>query len=85
MSKAELLKEIDKMPLHEKLSLLGRAIKDIIKHSNENEVILAADSLEHEYKTNSELTIFQPLTSKISMRQNEIWLINLPSKVLYIS
>ncbi len=61
MSKAELLKEIDKMPLHEKLSLLERAIKDIIKQTNENELTLAADSLENEYKTNAELTVFSTL------------------------
>jgi len=61
MSKAELLKEIDKMPLHEKLSLLERAIKDIIKHTNENELTIAADSLENEYKTNAELTAFSTL------------------------
>ncbi len=61
MSKAELLKEIDKMPLHEKLSLLERAIKDIIKQTNENELTLAADSLEKEYKTNAELTVFSTL------------------------
>ncbi len=61
MSKAELLKEIDKMPLHEKLSLLERAIKDIIKQTNENELTLAADSLENEYKNNAELTVFSTL------------------------
>lgn len=61
MSKAELLKEIDKMPLHEKLSLLERAIKDIIKQTNENELTVAADSLENEYKTNAELTVFSTL------------------------
>ncbi len=61
MSKAELLKEIDKMPLHEKLSLLERAIKDMIRHANENELTVAAESLEHEYKTNVELTVFSTL------------------------
>lgn len=61
MSKAELLKEIDKMPLHEKLSLLERAIKDIIKQTNEKELSVAADSLEIEYKSNAELTVFSTL------------------------
>lgn len=61
MSKAELLKEIDKMPLHEKLALLERAIKDIIKQTNEKELSVAADSLEIEYKSNAELTVFSTL------------------------
>ena len=61
MSKAELLKEIDKMPLHEKLSLLERAIKDIIKQTNEKELSVAAESLEIEYKSNAELTVFSTL------------------------
>ena len=61
MSKAELLKEIDKMPLHEKRSLLERAIKDIIKQTNEKELSVAADSLEIEYKSNAELTVFSTL------------------------
>ena len=61
MSKAELLKEIDKMPLHEKLALLERAIKDIIKQTNEKELSVAAESLEIEYKSNAELTVFSTL------------------------
>ena len=61
MSKAALLKEIDKMPLHEKRSLLERAIKDIIKQTNEKELSVAADSLENEYKSNAELTVFSTL------------------------
>ena len=64
MSKAVLLKEIDKMPLHEKLSLLERAIKDIIKQTCENELTVAAYSLENEYKTNAELTVFSTLDIK---------------------
>ena len=55
MSTAELLKEIDRLPLNEKLSLLEKAIKDILKHNYEQQMTIAANSLENEYKTNNDL------------------------------
>ncbi len=58
MSSAELLKEIDLLPLNEKLTLIEKAIKDIIKHNYVQQMSLAAESLEHEYKTNKDLTVF---------------------------
>ena len=61
MSTAELLKEIDRMPLHEKLSLLEKAIKDIIKQTDKNHMAIASESLENEYKSNPELTAFSNL------------------------
>ena len=61
MSTSELLKEIDQLPLNEKLSLLEKAIKDIIKHNYELQMSVAAESLENEYKTNKDLISFSNL------------------------
>lgn len=61
MSTMELLKEIDRLPLNDKLSLLEKAIKDIIKHNDKQQMTIAADSLENEYKTNKDLTAFSNL------------------------
>ena len=61
MSTIELLKEIDKLPLNDKLFLLEKAIKDIQKHNYEQQMTVAAESLEHEYKTNKDLTAFSNL------------------------
>ena len=61
MITVELLKEIDQLPLNEKLSLLERAIKDIIRHNFEQQLTIAAESLENEYRTNSDLTAFSNL------------------------
>lgn len=61
MSTSELLKEIDQLPLNEKLSLLEKAIKDIIKHNYEQQMTLAAESLESEYNSTSTLLAFPTL------------------------
>lgn len=58
MSTSEILKEIDHLPLNEKLALLERAIRDIIKHNYEHQMSVAAESMENEYKTNKELVAF---------------------------
>lgn len=58
MNAADILKEIDTLPLNEKLSLLQKAIKDIIRHNYEQQLSVAAEALENEYKTNSELRAF---------------------------
>ena len=61
MSTMELLKEIDRLPLNDKLSLLEKAIKDIIKHNDMQQMTIASESLENEYKTNKDLTAFSNL------------------------
>ncbi len=61
MSTIELLKEINRLPLNERLSLLEKAIKDIIKHNDEQQMTLAAESLENEYRTNEDLAAFSKL------------------------
>ena len=61
MSTTEILNEIDRLPLNEKLSLLGKAIRDIMKHNYEQQMAMAAESLENEYKTNNDLTAFSNL------------------------
>ena len=58
MSTSEILKEINHLPLNEKLTLLERAIRDIIKHNYEQKMSVAADAMENEYKTNKDLTAF---------------------------
>lgn len=58
MSTSEILKEIDHLPLNEKLSLLERAIREIIKHNYEQQMSVAAESMENEYKTNKDLIAF---------------------------
>ncbi len=64
MSTAELLKVINKLPLGEKLSLLEKAIKDIIKNNNKQQMTIAADALENEYRTNNDLIAFTNLDSE---------------------
>jgi hypothetical protein len=61
MSTTELLKEIDRLPLNDKLFVLEKAIKDIIKHNYEQQMTVAAESMENEYKTNKDLTAFSKL------------------------
>jgi hypothetical protein len=61
MSASEILKEIDHLPLNEKLALLERAIRDIIRHNYEQQLTVAAETMENEYKTNNELTAFTSL------------------------
>lgn len=61
MDTTSILKEIDQLPLDEKLSFLQKAIRDIIKHNYQQQMTFAADSMENEYKTNKELTAFTNL------------------------
>ncbi len=61
MSANEILKEIDSLPLNDKLTLLEKAIKDIRKHNYEQQMTIAAESLENEYRTNKGLTVFSNL------------------------
>ena len=58
MSTAEILKEINHLPLNEKLSLLEKAIREIVKHNIEQQMSVAAESMENEYKTNKDLVAF---------------------------
>ena len=61
MSTSELLKEIDRLSLNEKLSLLEKAIKDIIRQNFEQQMTISAESLKNEYKTNKDLIAFSNL------------------------
>jgi hypothetical protein len=61
MSTSELLKEIDQLSLNEKLNLLQKAIKDIVKHNYEQQMFVAAEALEADYRTNKDLTSFSNL------------------------
>jgi hypothetical protein len=61
MSTRGLLKEIDRLPLNDKLSFLEKAIKGIIKHNDMQQMTIAAKLLENEYKINKDLTAFSNL------------------------
>jgi hypothetical protein len=61
MSTLDILKEIDRLPLNEKLALLEKAFRDIVKNNYIQELSIAAESMENEYKTNPELTAFTSL------------------------
>jgi hypothetical protein len=61
MSTADILKEIDLLPLNEKLRLLQQAIKDILRHNYGQQLSVAAEALEEEYKTDKDLTAFSSI------------------------
>lgn len=58
MSTSDILKEIDLLPLNEKLSLIQKALRDMLRHNYEQQLTVAAEAMENEYKTNTELTAF---------------------------
>lgn len=61
MSTSDILKEIDRLPLNEKLLIIEKAVKDILRYNYDQQMTVAAESLENEYKTNPELTVFTNL------------------------
>ena len=63
MSTTDILKEISKLPFNEKLFIIEKALKDILRYTNEQQMTIAAETMENEYKTNSDLTAFSNLLS----------------------
>ena len=61
MSTTDILKEIGQLPFNEKLFIIERALKDILRHNYQQQMTVAAEALENEYRTNAELTAFSNL------------------------
>lgn len=58
MSIQDILKEIHQLPLNERLFIIERALKDLLQYNYLQQMTLAAEAMENEYKTNSDLTAF---------------------------
>lgn len=63
MSTTDILREIEQLLFNEKLLIIEKALKDILRNINELQMTIAAEFLENEYRTNSELTAFSNLHS----------------------
>jgi len=61
MSTTDILKEIDRLPFNEKLFVLEKTLKDILRYNYEQQMTIAAEAMENEYKTNPDLTAFSDL------------------------
>ena len=61
MSTSDILKEIHLLPLNERLFIIERAIKELLQYNYQQQMTIAAEALENEYKTNSDLTAFSNL------------------------
>jgi hypothetical protein len=58
MNTDELLREIEKLPLHKRMYLVEKALHTIRKKENLNQMNLAAETLYTDYKTDKDLTAF---------------------------
>lgn len=58
MNTDELLREIEKLPLHKRMYLVEKALHAIRKKENLNQMNLAAETLYTDYKTDKDLTAF---------------------------
>ena len=61
MSTKEIISEIDKLPLQERLLLVELTLKKIRSAAIYDQITLAAEELADEYRTNKELTVFTQL------------------------
>lgn len=61
MSTSDILKEINMLPFSEKLFIIEKALKDVLRYNYEHQMTIAAEALENEYKTNTELIAFSNL------------------------
>ncbi len=61
MSTAEILKELNHLSINEKLYIIEKTIKDILKYNNVQQLTVASEAMENDYKTNNELTAFSNL------------------------
>jgi hypothetical protein len=62
-STIDILKEIGQLPLNENFFIIENPLKDILRHSDDWQMNIAAEALENEYRTNSDLTAFSNLPS----------------------
>ena len=58
MSTSEILEKISKLSPAEKLFIIEKTFKDILRHNAVQQMTVAAETMENEYKTNKELTAF---------------------------
>lgn len=58
MSTSEILDKISKLSSSDKILIIEKTLKDLIKANSLQEMTLAAEALENEYRTNPELTVF---------------------------
>jgi len=61
MSTTEILDKISKLSSAEKLFIIEKTFKDLFHSNSLQQMTVAAESLEDEYKTNKELTAFTSL------------------------
>ena len=61
MSTSDILKEIHQLPLNERLFIIERALKELLLYNYQQQMTIAAETLENEYKTNADLTAFSNL------------------------
>lgn len=61
MSTIEIIREIDRLPVPERLFLIEQTLKKIRSSAIYDQMTLAAEDLANEYRTNKELTIFSNL------------------------
>lgn len=58
MSITEILNEINLLPPKEKIWLIQQALKSLHDTTSKNELMIAADAMADEYRTNRDLTAF---------------------------
>lgn len=63
MTTANILEEINKLPLTDKLLIIEKTLK-IIRQDSQPDLTQAVDNLYNEYKTDKELTIFTELDTE---------------------
>lgn len=61
MGTIDILKEINKLPLSERLYILEKTIQSLKGNEEQNQMMIASEALAEEYKTNKELTAFTNL------------------------
>ncbi len=61
MRTIDILKEINKLPLSERLYILEKTIQSLKGNEEQNQMMIASEALAEEYKTNKELTAFTNL------------------------
>jgi len=49
MSTADILKEIERLSFNEKLFIIEKALKDILRYNYKQQMTVAAEALENEY------------------------------------
>lgn len=64
MSTTEILEQINRLTLTDKLFVVEKAMKDLLKENIDMQMSMAAEALEEEYRTNKELTIFSNLDAE---------------------